>query len=1355
MTTMTSVKVAVRVRPRNEREHDSATIIEMCGRKTRLFNPRVSGIREKGDSGRQETKVREFTFDHSFWSAGPADPHFVTQKQVFEALGHDVVEAVYEGYNTCVFAYGQTGSGKTFTMMGSQGNPGFIPRFCEELFGKMSDPTCTYKTEISFVEIYNERVRDLLKVGGKLDHNLRIREHPSQGPYVDNLSKHTVVNFESVIQLIKKGNINRVTASTQMNDTSSRSHAIFTITFTQAKLRDGRPSERQSKINLVDLAGSERANASGSTGVRLKEGGNINKSLVTLGNVISALAEMAERPRSRRSSVFIPYRDSKLTYLLKDSLGGNTKTIMIATISPSALNHGESLSTLRYANRAKNIVNRPTVNEDPNVRLICELREEIARLKAQLAASADLPVTPSVHKELHEKEVRMKELTDEWTDKWRQAASILQEEGNLELRKAGRGVVLDSSHPHLVSLEDDVLSTGVVLYHLKEGLTKLGTEQSEEIQDIVLCGDDVQADHSVIEFRGGEVTLHPIEDASCFVNGVAIKDPVKLNQGALIQLGKNNVFRFNYPAEAVKLKEMRKSLSTLSLSKSPLLSPSQTSLFSRSVTELYLSNDSLVPSPSMNRSGPVVCNTSVNTQDVSMEAQTTFREQEAEWQEQQRLLEEKLSSKEKQLAALQDCLQVITQSVSPYRQVERAMQRLEEKEHAHLLETQATREQLVQAMQELGMNLSVSESSLQMALTQLEQLVTARQVEITGLKADSELRCKALKEELQREKEKAAVVEGEVAALRKLMEEEKQQQLLSEGGPLTTVHTQPTQSLHCLRQEENQVRNNQVRCGDQERNNQWNAVLSHLHGSPSHTQQGQEQDDRVNNNNSGGSNTHAPQQGGKRARQREREAWLGQKERELRQLGRRHSILLHSHERRMADLRQQAEAKEAEMRAQWEKCEGLSEAMRALDSQVALRVQELQEEQRELQEVQARKVQEQVGVAQETAQGQQQIECRLRELQESADNQVDKIRRERERQNPWQEVCLSGRKGSGAVMMSVSRLLGLQQLLRVRVASEPGDAMPLTVSDDSAFSSAGYVERKERELHEKAQRCQELQEKIRALEQDLTKAQQCQKPQEDQRPCHTYATELERQKCLLLNAPHVNSDSDSITALVEQEVRRRLCEDEAERQRQRQWEKRQQQAETDWKIQRLKKHHQDQLDLLTSTLNSDSATVCSSSIQTQATGSSRSQGEKLVYQLMYGPSPQGLEITVPRYAFHGSGRDAHHEYEVKVKIGAETWSVFRRYSRFRELHQKMKKQFPEVRSVPFPGRRLFHKTEKVAAERRIKLECYLRQLIKLCQEDRRSPLHPDNHLHLTKHLLAQLDPFFRRGLFDSSRHVAR
>jgi kinesin family member 16B len=283
----------------------------MEGKKTRLMKPtkQASTLRDH---------CHDFTFDHSYWSLDHNDDNFASQEQLFKDIGTDVVDCAFQGYNFCLFAYGQTGSGKTFTMMGDSQDTelqGLVPRICRALFNRMKTGIkdgVGFKTQVSYLEIYNERVRDLLGPQN-VGHALRVREHRVHGPYVENLSQHTVNNYDEIHNCIMRGNNERTTASTNMNDTSSRSHAIFTITFVQAVFCSDLPSETVSKIHLVDLAGSERANATGATGQRLKEGAHINKSLVTLGSVISSLAEMANPNGNKK--FYIPYRDSTLTWV--------------------------------------------------------------------------------------------------------------------------------------------------------------------------------------------------------------------------------------------------------------------------------------------------------------------------------------------------------------------------------------------------------------------------------------------------------------------------------------------------------------------------------------------------------------------------------------------------------------------------------------------------------------------------------------------------------------------------------------------------------------------------------------------------------------------------------------------------------------------------------------------------------------------------------------------------------------------------------------------------------------------------------------------------------------------------------
>ncbi|NXS55984.1 KIF1B protein, partial [Brachypteracias leptosomus] len=381
-----SVKVAVRVRPFNSREtsKESKCIIQMQGNSTSIINPK-----------NPKEAPKSFSFDYSYWShTSPEDPCFASQSRVYNDIGKEMLLHAFEGYNVCIFAYGQTGAGKSYTMMGKQeeSQAGIIPQLCEELFEKINDNSneeMSYSVEVSYMEIYCERVRDLLNPKNK--GNLRVREHPLLGPYVEDLSKLAVTSYTDIADLMDAGNKARTVAATNMNETSSRSHAVFTIVFTQKKhdTETDLCTEKVSKISLVDLAGSERADSTGAKGTRLKEGANINKSLTTLGKVISALAEVcifSLQTKKKKKTDFIPYRDSVLTWLLRENLGGNSRTAMVAALSPADINYDETLSTLRYADRAKQIKCNAVINEDPNAKLVRELKEEVTRLKDLLRA---------------------------------------------------------------------------------------------------------------------------------------------------------------------------------------------------------------------------------------------------------------------------------------------------------------------------------------------------------------------------------------------------------------------------------------------------------------------------------------------------------------------------------------------------------------------------------------------------------------------------------------------------------------------------------------------------------------------------------------------------------------------------------------------------------------------------------------------------------------------------------------------------------------------------------------------------------------------------------------------------------
>ena len=367
---------------------------------TKLLIPNATDKANERTQSRRIMEEKSFTFDNSFWSHNTKDEHYAHQEDIYNALGEEFLDHNFEGYHTCIFAYGQTGSGKSYTMMGTPEQPGLIPRTCEDLFERIEasdSPHISYAVRVSYFEVYNEHVRDLLSSHQSTaahPNYLKIRESPIEGPYVKDLIDVPVKNYTELLRWMRLGDNSRTTASTKMNDTSSRSHAVFTIMLKQIHhdLSTDSTTERMARIRLVDLAGSERAKATEATGARLREGSNINKSLTTLGRVIAALADprhaRAHNGGKTRSKDVVPYRDSILTWLLKDSLGGNSKTAMIACIAPS--DYDETLSTLRYADQAKHIRTRAVVNQDSvsaaeRDAQIAEMQNTIRELQVQVS----------------------------------------------------------------------------------------------------------------------------------------------------------------------------------------------------------------------------------------------------------------------------------------------------------------------------------------------------------------------------------------------------------------------------------------------------------------------------------------------------------------------------------------------------------------------------------------------------------------------------------------------------------------------------------------------------------------------------------------------------------------------------------------------------------------------------------------------------------------------------------------------------------------------------------------------------------------------------------------------------------
>ncbi|XP_009187288.2 kinesin-like protein KIF27 isoform X2 [Papio anubis] len=344
---------------------------------------------------------RVFTFDFVFGKNS-------TQDEVYNTCIKPLVLSLIEGYNATVFAYGQTGSGKTYTIGGGhiasvvEGQKGIIPRAIQEIFQSISEhPSIDFNVNVSYIEVYKEDLRDLLELETSMK-DLHIREDEKGNTVIVGAKECHVESADEVMSLLETGNAARHTGTTQVNEHSSRSHAIFTISICQVHknveaAEDGSwysPRHIVSKFHFVDLAGSERVTKTGNTGERFKESIQINSGLLALGNVISALGD------PRRKSSHIPYRDAKITRLLKDSLGGSAKTVMITCVSPSSSNFDESLNSLKYANRARNIRNKPTVNFSPESDRIDEMEFEIKLLREALQSQqANVSQTSQIHRE--------------------------------------------------------------------------------------------------------------------------------------------------------------------------------------------------------------------------------------------------------------------------------------------------------------------------------------------------------------------------------------------------------------------------------------------------------------------------------------------------------------------------------------------------------------------------------------------------------------------------------------------------------------------------------------------------------------------------------------------------------------------------------------------------------------------------------------------------------------------------------------------------------------------------------------------------------------------------------------------
>ena len=526
-----SIVVGVRVRPFNtrEKERNSVCCIQMPGGNQTIITD---------DLG----KEKKFTFDHSFWSHDgyntlpdgymePADDKYADQKIVFDTVGKQILDNAWQGYHCCLFAYGQTGSGKSYSMVGYGANKGIVPISCDEIFkriGENKDPDKSFEVQVSMLEIYNEKVQDLLiRPDKRPQGGLKIRESKVLGIFVEGLTKYPVTSYEEISKKMDEGYNNRTIGSTLMNATSSRAHTIVTIEFRQITMLAKRKSEKLSMINLVDLAGSERSGATGATGDRLKEGCNINKSLLILGNVINCLADKAI---GKNKNMLPPYRDSALTRILQNALGGNSKTVMICALSPATINYEETLSTLRYADRAKKIQNKAVINESEHDKMVRLLKEENVGLKKMIEDLQKKLLGQGGVVGDDDKQAFL-DLKEQYEANQKVMSDMQKTfEERLEEAKKSEGEYIgshvDISLPHLVVLNEDPQLSHKLRYQLSELPVYVGRKHGNPTPQITLSGIGISLNHAIFEKQGEDDIILKANDEGAldniFINGKKI-----------------------------------------------------------------------------------------------------------------------------------------------------------------------------------------------------------------------------------------------------------------------------------------------------------------------------------------------------------------------------------------------------------------------------------------------------------------------------------------------------------------------------------------------------------------------------------------------------------------------------------------------------------------------------------------------------------------------------------------------------------------------------------------------------------------------------------------------------------------
>uniref|UniRef100_A0A1A7XYF4 Kinesin family member 16Ba n=1 Tax=Iconisemion striatum TaxID=60296 RepID=A0A1A7XYF4_9TELE len=1014
----------------------------------------------------------------------------------------------------------------------------------------------------------------------------------------------------------------------------------------------------------------------------------------------------------KKKSVFVPYRDSVLTWLLKDSLGGNSKTIMIATVSPADVNYGETLSTLRYANRAKNIINKPTINEDANVRLIRELRAEIARLKALLVqgnqiALLDSPTALSMEEKLHQNEARVLELTKEWTNKWNETQNILKEE-TLALRKEGIGVVLDSELPHLIGIDDDLLSTGIILYHLKEGRTYVGREDASTEQDIILHGLDLESEHCVFRNQNGSVTLVPLCGAQCSINGVQVTTPTQLNQGAVILLGRTNMFRFNHPKEAAKLREKRKSglLPTFSLSMTDL------SKSCENLSTVMLYNPGL-----FTEKGPVFLR--------------------LEFERQQREELEKLEMKRRLIKDME------AKHLSEKAELERLQQEVESQRK----ESEEVQQRILRQEESLRHRSQDIESRLQDFLAEKERFEEERRSEIQGAEPQCRGHWKEQQERKEEEKQEEVkrrqqqvVEQPEIYRELERLKREREEQKVRLEMEQRRLEEQERDQLSLVGRLEEQLRERHEAATallareDARRLEEERQALTEIREVLLRAKEAAERSD-VEDASKEGRSAH--------------NRYMDFKEAQVKELGQLEEGLRHQRER-------------------------LEKEVAAERSTLLLLAHSLKERPQQLKEVQEKGVQDSTTACQEELllkQAEHRLQFKEEQLANLAEDLLPALAEEKQR--------------------------AVEVLERSSRSNGNCDGPPEL--DNTLFQVEKELEDKEEKLHlhwHSAQQLQQLQEtyefttnvarqedKVRRKEKEILESRE----KQQREAMEQAVARLERRHSALRRSTSLEPDTEeqrprsSVTRTTRTgaDLDQQRVEREIQKLRQKISEGDNRSSSPIGHIQSLNtllplsddrinayieeevQRRLHEMNLLNGSSNMNlslSRESLREEEKLQNLNPRRLKYEHLVSRpsgSSYDGVQEPVKISIPRYVLRGQGKDEHFEFEVKISVVDETWTVFRRYSRFREMHKSLKSKYPELTALEFPPKKLFgNRDERMVAERRGHLERYLQNLFRIMLCSSHSPLKADEDgvFRLSKLDVCEVSAFFKKGVFESSSH---